>query len=361
MKLSFAVLRQALFLFGALSVGAIGCGSSASETSDGGSDGGLTFPDGSMVVPKTEACKGDKTACFSGTVALAHFHGEPTESTVTLYKVFPHGGNPMVSWVPVATDGTFAFSDLPAWGHYYLVAGVKFGTGTNVHSVAATVGSLSIPSAGTPLPIVIRPVQLELLQQTSPSSPNAIAWASAHLFDPTSGVELTSGAVSLTVGGKPVDMPYTTDASGTMSFYAALPAGTPGGTSFTITTSAPAFGSSPLTWKLVGQPATFQGAILSPTSTAAAGKALTVTWQAVPEASYSATELFVQNGAGYAATYTSPELNAPNVTTETIPASSISAAGAYLLNESYANATCPVTADGCVYNVSTAVANLTVN
>jgi hypothetical protein len=355
-RLSSALVCAALAVLAPLTSA---CGSSATEGADGGLDGAL--PDGYVPIPKTEACKGDKTACLSGTVSLEDFKGQPTASRVTLYKVFPHGNNPSITWVPVAMDGTFAFSDLPAWDHYYLEAAVTFGSGANEHSVASVVGSLTLPSAGTAISIVVRPVYLEILQQTAPPTANSLAWASAHLYDPTTGDELTSGSVSLTVGGKPVDMPYGANAGGTMSFYVALPTGTAGGTSFTITTSAPAFGSSPLTWNLVGDPATFQGAILSPTSTAPVDKPLTVTWQAVPDASFSETELFVQSGSGFTPTYTSPEVNAPNVTSETIPASALSAAGAYLLNESYSNATCPASADGCVYNVSTAAANLTVN
>jgi hypothetical protein len=85
-----------------------------------------------------------------------------------------------------------------------------------------------------------------------------------------------------------------------------------------------------------------------------------VTWQAQPMASYSQTELFQQQGTSYVQRYVSPTVDAPNVTTETIPASALGSSGTYLLNEDYASATCPTTADGCVYNLSTAAVNLTV-
>jgi hypothetical protein len=156
-------------------------------------------------------------------------------------------------------------------------------------------------------------------------------------------------------------MPYGPNAGGMMSFNVTLPASTPGGTSFTITTSYPELGASPVTWNLVGEPATFGGAITSPAAgTVPAGKPLAVTWQAQPMASYSQTELFEQQGSSFVQVYVSPTVNAPDVTTETIPASALAKSGMYLLNEDYANATCPPTADGCVYNLSTAAVNLTV-
>jgi hypothetical protein len=52
-------------------------------------------------------------------------------------------------------------------------------------------------------------------------------------------------------------------------------------------------------------------------------------------------------------------VTAPDVTTVTIPASDLAAPGTYLLNQSFVHATCPATADGCVYNVWTAAETLT--
>jgi hypothetical protein len=354
-QMSFVVLRP--LLVGVLcALAGSACGSSGPNV--GGPDGGAQ--DGSYVVPNTESCTGAKTTCLFGTVSIRDFQAQPVASEVTLYKVFPHG-NPSVSTVPLARDGTFAFSDVPAWGHYYIHAQATFGTGSSARSVASIVGSFTVPGDNAPIAISIHPVYLEILQQTAAGMPNSLAWASAHLYDPTTAAELSDATVALAVSGKTYPMPYTTNANGTMSFYATFPAGTTGGTSFKMTTLASAFGSTPLSWTLVGEPATFQGAILSPTSTASANEPLQVTWQAVPSASYSVTELFEQKGTGFETTYISPETNAPNVTTETIPATALPSTGAYLLNESYANATCPASADGCVYNVSTAAVNLTVN
>jgi hypothetical protein len=346
----------------------LGCSSESANPIDGGSnDAGL--PDGYVPIPATEECQGVKTACLFGTVAFHDFKAPPTASRVILYRVFPHGETDAVApcttttrescWVPVALDGTFAFSDLPAWSHYYLQAQARFEADAAAPTVASVVGSFAVPAGGTSIALVIRPVFLEVLQQASSGMSTTIAWASAHLYDPATGVEVTTGTVSLSANGKTTVMPYGANAGGTESFFTKLPPGTPGGTSFTITTSYAELGSSPVTWSLVGDPVTFQGSLTLPASGAIpANHPLTVSWTEEPMASYEVTELFFQQGSS--PVYVSPVF-APDVMTDTIPASEVATPGTYLLNESYANATCPATADGCVYNVWTAAETLTAN
>jgi hypothetical protein len=344
-------------------LGACSSGSGA-PSADGGSDAPSSdtgLPDDYVPIPKHLACTGDSMSCLSGTLALKDFTVAPTATKVTLYRVFPHGNADMLAWTPVAYDGTFAFSDVAAWGHYYLQGEARFGTPSSGYSVASNVGSFSVPATSASIPIVIRPVFLEVLQEAPSGGSTVLDWASAHLFDPASGKEVTDATVTLTANSMSFPMPYGTNAGGTQSFNVNLPSGTPGGTSFMITTSYAGLSGSPVTWSLVGDPATFGGAITSPASgSVPASTPLHVTWQAQPMASYSQTELFEQQGSSWVQVYASPTVNSPDVTTETIPASALATSGNYLLNEDYANATCPATADGCVYNVSTAAINLTV-
>jgi hypothetical protein len=341
------------------------CGSPGETSSgDGGSESDapadVRIPDGQVVVPKTLACAGDKSTCLSGTLAVKDFTAKPTATRVTLYHVFPHGNVAVVASTPVALDGTFAFSRLDSWAHYYLQGEARFDKGTNAYSMITNVGSFTVPATQAPIPIVIRPVFLEVLQNAPSGGATTVTWASAHLFDPSSGTELTAGTVSLTANGTSYPMPYVAGAGGMKSFNVSLPAGIPGGTSFTITTSYPELEASPVTWNLVGEPATFGGAIVSPTGPVPANKALTVTWQAQPSAAYSQTELFLQQGTDFVLSYTSSTVNAPDVTTETIPAANLTTSGTYQLDEAYANATCPASADGCVYDLATTGVTLTV-
>lgn len=334
-----------------------GCSSSTAAPIDGGAANDASS-DGSVPIPTTEACTGNQDACLAGTVVLDHFRATPTASGVTLYRVFPHGEPEAVSSVPVALDGTFAFSDVPAWGHYYLSAQASFGAGADSHTLASIVGSFAVPAGDASIPLVIRPVFLEILQQASSGAPTSLAWASAHLYDPTTGAEVTAGKVTFSADGETVPMIFGLNAAGMKSFFCTFPSGTMGGTHFTITTSYPALESSPVAWNLAGDPVTFEGSITSPTGVVTADKPLTVTWVAQPSASYTITELFLQQGAESILRYASPVV-APNVTTDRIPASDLAKPGTYLLNQSYVNATCPATADGCVYNAWTAAETLT--
>ncbi len=326
------------------------------ETGDGGTlDGGL--PENYVPIPGSTACNSDTSACLSGTFALKDFTGKATATKVSLFKLFPHGDAAPVTWSPVALDGTFAFNNVEAWDHYYIQAVARFGDGKTATSVATVVGPFAVPGKNEGIAIQVRPVYLEVLQQTA-SGKTVANWASAHLYDVSTGAELNAGKVSITLDNKRFAMPYGQNASGTKSFYVAFPAGTTGGTSFSITTDFTGLPST--TWHLVGDPATFSGKITAPTGTVPAGKPLKVEWTAANGAAYSQTELFEAKGAMYALKYVSPALNAPDVTSETIPGTELTTPGSYLLNESFQNPSCPASSDGCVYNVSGAAMNVTV-
>ncbi len=323
---------------------------------------GMTAPDAAKAdaLPETTACTGDPAACLSGTLALKDFTVAPTAAKVTLYHLFPHGNVEVIATTSVTDDGKFAFSGVPAWAHYYLQGEMGFGTGTSATAIVSTVGSFAVPATQKPIAITIRPVLLEVLQQASSGGSTLLSWASAHLYDPASGQELTQGSVSFKINGMSFPMSYGKNVGGTKSFNVNLPPQTPGGTSFTITTSYPELGDTPVSWKLTGKPTTFDGAITSPTGAVSAKTPLKVTWEPQPMAAYSLTELFEQQDASYVQRYVSPTAIAPDVTRETVPASALPSSGTYLLNEDYADATCPTTSDGCVYDVLAAAANLTV-
>jgi len=320
-----------------------------------GGDGGNVPPP-----PQTEACSGDPTLCISGKVSSVVFAPGFNYAKVSLFRVYPYGAVSALHDQPVAADGTFAFSNVQPWGHYYVQAVGVFGGASN--SVAAVVGPLQVPVTTPPLAVQIKPVFLEVLQQRPTGGQTTLAWASAHLYDPGSGAELTDGSVSFSSGTQNWPMPYASNVAGTKSYFVELPQGTPGGTAFTITTDHMALGPMPKAWNLVGEPATFDGAVMSPAPGAMvpAGQPLAITWSPQPASSYVVVELFkVTSPTNQTQTYISPAADAPDTTGETVPASGLPGPGMYLLNVAYSKATCPVSADGCVYNNSTVAVNLT--
>jgi hypothetical protein len=283
-----------------------------------------------------------------------------TNATVELFRVYPTANAKPLATSFVAKDGTFAFNNVVEWSHYYVRAyGAAPGASVSTYTL---VGPIVAPNTdATTYAIKLRPVVLEILQEKDPGAATLLQWASAHLYDPTTGSPITNATVTLNANGTNVPMPYGQNLGGDMSFFATVPTGTQGGTSFTITTMASAIGASPQTWNLTGAPLTFDATLTSPTdgTTIATNTALTVAWPAEPTTSYTSAELFQQVGGNFESIYQTDPID-PGMTSIVIPQTQFSIAGSYLLNVLFTTPTCPVTADGCVYNASTAIAQLTV-
>ena len=333
-------------------------------------DGGTGVPDvGSGVASglapplPTATCTGTSTDCLSGTVVATGFTAAPAGTMVSLFRVYPYGNVAPVQEMALALDGTFAFSNLAAWDHYYVQAETVFQAtdGGTFNPVTALVGPQAVPQTGGAIAIRVKPVFLEVLQEKPAGGDTTVSWASAHVYDPATGLDRGDATVSFSVGGASYPLPYTKNPSGGQSYFAYLPTGVAGATAFTFTTEDTAAAMPTKTWNLVGAPAAFDGAVTTPAANATVphGAALPVTWQAVTGASYEIVELFFGTGASQTATYVSPTADAPDVTTETIPATALAMPGTYLLNVLYAAATCPATADGCVANDSAVPVSLT--
>ena len=304
-------------------------------------------------------CSGDAATCIHGTVATRGFNVAFQSAKVDLFAVYPYGKSTPVAEAAVASGGNFAFSNVDAQGRYYLQAIAKFSGAAGDFAVASVVGPITLPATDS-VDVKIRPVFLEALEQRPTGAALALSWASAHVYDPGSAKELTDAQVTLTAGAAPVDMPYGTNLSGQKSYFVQLPNGAtaptalqigvahatfPGGATFNLAATAPDFDpqvSAPLdqTQISVGQP-------------------LDVVWAQEPRAAYAIVELFAGSAGSFDAKYASDAPRGPSVTKETIPGSAIAAPGAYLLNVQMSRPTCPATADGCVYNASTAAINLT--
>jgi hypothetical protein len=291
----------------------------------------------------------------------------PKHRCAGVYRTFPEGATQPVQEQLVGVDGKWAFSGLDAWAHYYIVIVDDFrlqdGGGS---SIPAVVGPLAVPAtpgdAGTLLTVQVKPVRLTLLESKTAGTSMQVQWASAYVFDPSSGAKLEGSAqVAVVIGGVATPMPWGPDPMKNTSYFVQFAMPPPAQPSYTITTSAPAFGSNPVSWTLVAEPPSFDGAIGSPAdgATVPANKPLAVTWTTEPSADFVLTELFAQGAAGgWARAYTSPAPNESTVATETIPGAALPA-GQYLLNVVFTKANCPAAADGCVLASSIAVARFT--
>jgi hypothetical protein len=316
--------------------------------------------------PPTNACTGDPAACLSGSAGTRGFATSPRHRCASVYRTFPQGTAQPVQTQIVAADDTWAFSGLPAWGHYYVLVVDDFSLPGAGASVAAIVGPESVPAAladgGASLQVQIKPVQLAALETKTAGGSWQVQWASAHVFDPASGAELKgSSQVAVVVGGQPTPMPWGPDPSGGSSYFVQFAQPPAAQASYAITTSDPALGSTPLTWTLLADPPSFDGAIAKPSDGAVvpANTPLTLSWSAQPAADFVLTELFAKTDAGaWTLAYTSPQPNDSSVTSETIPASDLPP-GTYLLNLAFSRANCPASADGCVFANAIGVAQFT--
>jgi hypothetical protein len=336
-------------------------GSIGPAVGDGGATGDAAMP------PQTAACMGDVTRCLSGTAATKGMTATMRLAAANLFRVFPYGTEMPVQEQLVAKDGTWAFSGLDPWAHYYVQINGGFveATGPDAStalSIAAVVGPLSVPSPGTPVPVFVKPAQLELYQTRQTGGQNVVAWASAHVFDPTTGAEILSGAnVSVVVNGAPTPMPFMPDMTGKGRYYVTFSPPVAAAASYQITVAHPSFGSTPVSFQLAADPPTFDTTLTTPASGGSihVGQAFLVSWPAQPTVDYELLELFFKQGSTYQSVYAAGALDGPDVLMDTIPAGAVANPGTYLLNVAFAKANCPASADGCVYGNTVGSAQLT--
>ena len=334
---------------------AVAC-SSSNEQSPVQGDGGSPGEGGVQPPPPHWACSGEAGACLSGTATTKGFGTQPHYLYAELYRLFPLGSAMPQAQETVATDGTWAFDDVSAWGHYYVQIVADFGKTPAIGSLA---GPLTVPSTGGPVAVTVKPVQA-VASQHAASGSVLLDWASAHVFDPSDGSEVQSSAatVSIDVGGTSTPMPWTTTGNQSLYFveFASPPAAQ---ASYTITASGQVIGSMPASWTLVPSPPTFVPTITSPANnaTVSASQMLTVSWPAQTSADYVTVALFqVTDGGVTAAGANPPPELPPDTTTQTL---SLTGPGSYVVDVYFVTAACPTTADGCVLSSAVAAAQFT--
>lgn len=351
-------MRRAFFAV--LAPFVLACSSAAQTTTlpdAGGGDGGVG-EGGGMPIPKTEACTGAMTSCLYGHARTTGFTATPARMQVALFRVFPSGNAAPLMTVPVALDGTWAISNLPPWTHYYVEVAADFGQPL---AIAKIVGPLSLPSSAA-LDVDVPPVQLAVLEQST-SGGFVVDWAEAQVFDPATGKQIVGTAsVSVSIAGTSTPMPWVTatPGGGPPAYFVQFST-QPAAQSTYVVSTTPSAGAAATAWTLSETRPTFTGALSSPAAgaTIPAMQPLTVSWGAQPSADYEVVEIFQQVSGQWTGTYASAQPDAPDTTTETVPAAGVPAAGTYLVNVTFANAGCPDSASGCVLASTSATAQVT--
>ncbi len=293
--------------------------------------------------------------CFYGTVTTTSFTATVANIGAYLYAEYPSIGQTNVTMQTVAADGTWAFGGLPPGPHYYVEVAVYFAG--LAQPVTRIVGPLTVaPTA--PLAIDVKPVQLDAFETRPSGGIMNLQWARAHVFAPATGYEITGTAtVTITVGGTALPLPWDMSED---AYFAELSPAPVADLTYIVTASDPALGPAPVSWELVANPPSFDGAITAPAPqgdagvTVAANEDLTVNFVSEPNADGESIELFTRDVEAGTWDLTFPVATMPmgdlaeDAMTQVIPAASVSTSGEYLLNVAYLKSNCPVTADGCL-------------
>jgi hypothetical protein len=320
---------------------------------DAGEDGGTT-EEGGYVTPQTEACTGASTACLSGSASTTGFTTSPRHMEVHLFRGYPSVGSAEISTIPVALDGTWAFSGVAAWDHYFVQVVADFGQPV---AIAAVAGSLTVPSSTGPVAVQVPPVQLSVLQEAQPSGAVQLVSALAYVFDPSTGAAVSNATVAIEVGGAPQPLVWTSVTSTASAYVLKFPAGTAAQASYTVTTALSG-SSSTSTWTLSSPTTSLSPTLTAPSSggTVPAGQPLTVSWPELASDS-ELVELFTQQAGAWTSAYQSPPDDA-DVTQQTVPGADVTA-GPLLINVDFLLGSCPVTSDGCVAATYVAASQVT--
>jgi hypothetical protein len=305
------------------------------------------------VTPAT--CTGDTTACLFGTATVHGFVDPPLRYQARLFREFPVAGTAALQTALADSDGTYAFSQLPPWTHYYVQVAADFGQAIAVSSV---VGPLAIPSGGAAADVTIKPVQLTIGQQASAGGTMQLTSALAFVFDPQDGSPAKGASVTIEVGGTQVAMQESTQ-GGAEAYIAAFPTPAAAQTTYTVTTLLPG-SSSPAIWHASAGTASFTPSITAPAAnvTVPQGQPLTVSWPSQPDADEEVVILYSQKQGSWAQAYETAQPHDEDATSEIVPGTVV-AAGPLLVNVVFASGHCAPDQDGCVLSDETAAVQVT--
>lgn len=310
---------------------------------------------GAPLTPPS-VCSGDATACLVGTVKASGFQAPPARFQAQIFRELPVAGATPIATSLVGSDGSWAFSDLPAWGHYFVQAGADFGGQVAVGAVA---GPLTVPpTPGASTDIVIKPVQLTIVQQASAGGTMQLQQALAYVWNPVDGSPAKGASVTIAAGGSAVAMQESAQ-GGAEAYTAVFSPLAAAQSAYTVTAVMPG-STSPTTWHAAAGSAAFTPTLTAPVANATVpqGQPLAVSWPVQASADEELVVLYSQQQGAWAQKYQSPRPNDQDATAETIPGSYVGA-GTLLVNVLFSAAHCPTDQDGCVVNDETAAVQIT--
>jgi len=312
----------------------------------------------------------DGASCLTGSLVMAAFSAPATAVSVGLFAAAPLGQEPIAQEL-LSADGTWSFDTStlapgPEWSHYYVEISAQFGLAGTVTRV---IGPLSVSSMGGPATVRLQPAHVEVLESAAEGGSMQFRSASAHVFDPATGREITDGTavVAIGVGATSIPMPWDANA---MAYDVTPSPSLDAQPTYSMTLSHPALGPTPTTLELVADLTALNGAITSPAADAIVdGGPIEVAWQPATAADFVQVDIFQPTDAqvGDAGpdwdpnpVYASPTPDDANTTQEIVPAGTLAQSGSALVNVVYTFATCPATADGCVYSGTVVAETITV-
>jgi hypothetical protein len=289
-------------------------------------------------------------------VKVSGFTLPPNRFQAQIFREFPVAGATPLATSVVGYDGSYAFSNLSPWEHYFVQAAADFGQAV---AVSAVVGPLTVPATGGGgADVTIKPVQLTIVQQAAAGGALQLQSALAYVFDPASGAPSRGANVTIEVGGAQVAMQESTQ-GGAEAYSVAFTQPPPAQPTYTVTTLL-AGSASPTTWNAAAGSASFTPTLTVPAANATVpqGQPLLVSWPTEVSADDEVVVLYAQQQNAWAQQYESPHPDDQDATSETIPASYVTS-GPLLLNVLFAAAHCPPDQDGCVLNDETAAVQIT--
>jgi hypothetical protein len=318
----------------------------------------------------------DGASCLTGSLVTAAFSAPATAVSVGLFAAAPLGQQPIAQEL-LSADGTWSFDTStlapgPEWSHYYVQIAAQFGLAGTVTRV---IGPLSVSSMGGPATVRLQPAHVEVLESRAAEGGSMqFRSASAHVFDPTTGAEITDGSATVAIGVGATFIPMPWDANA-MAYDVTPSPSLDAQPAYSVTLSHPTLGPTPTTLELVADLTALNGAITSPAAgTVVDGGPIEVAWQPETAADFVQVDIFQptdarvgDGGFGDAApdwdpnpVYASPTPDDANATQEIVPAGTLAQSGPALINVIYTFATCPATADGCVYSGTVVAETITV-